>query len=132
MVPVDLRHGQDTAKAIGVAAGLARQFEAEVHLVGVTSSPPNEVAHNPDEYRERLEALARQRSDALGVALRWHAVESLDPAVDLDRCLKQAAEELDADLIVMASHVPRFGEWLVHSHARWLAAHTARSMFIVR
>ena len=132
LIPVDLAHVAAMDKALKVAATLAREFDAETHLVGVTGVPPSEVAHSPDEYREKLERFATEQSEALGVTFRSLTLESHDPAVDLDRHLVKAAEEIDADLIVMASHVPRLGDWLVHSHARWLAAHTRRSIFIVR
>lgn len=132
MVPVDLAHTERLEKALGVAALLAGPADAEVHLVGVTTVTPSEVAHSPAEYREKLERFAAERAEALGVRCRTRALESHDPAVDLDKHLKSAAEDIDADLIVMASHVPGFGDWLTHAHARWLAAHTSRSMFIVR
>ena len=132
MVPVDLARTERLEKALGVAAMLVERAEVDVHLVGVTAVTPSEVAHSPAAYREKLERFAEERSAALGVRCRATALESHDPAVDLDRHLKGAAEALDADLIVMGSHVPRFGDWLTHAHARWLAGHTSRSLFIVR
>ncbi len=132
MVPVDLAHVKALNKALIVAAALAKQFDSELHLVGVTGIQPSEVAHSPAEYRKKLERFAQQRSEESGVSFHAMMLESHDPAVDLDKRLASAAKELDADLIVMASHVPHFADWWNHSHARWLAAHTERSMFIVR
>ena len=132
MVPVDLVHADSIGKALGVAAGLSRQFDAKLYLVGVTGTAPSEVAHSPGEYREKLEQYAKERSDAFGVKFETLTLESHDAAIDLDKQLQNAAADLDADLIVMASHVPHFSDWLKHSHASWLAAHTDRSIFIVR
>jgi len=132
MVPIDLYRPETMSKALVVAAGVAKQFDVPVHLVGVTVVPPSQVAHSPEEYREKLARFAQERTNEFGVPFQSMAIPSNDPAVDLDKQLQRAAGELSADLIVMASHVPHFGDWLLHSHARWLAAHTDRSIFIVR
>lgn len=132
MIPVDLAHKSAMTKALGVAAKLASDGKSSISMVGVTTTAPTAVAHSMDEYREKLEAFAAEQSAELNVRIEAVVLKSNDPTIDLDKQLRKAAVDLKADLIVMGSHVPKFGDWITHNHARWLAAHTECSMFIVR
>lgn len=132
MVPVDLRHVDQISKAIAVAADLAQHYAAEVHLVGVTQSGPTEVARTPKQYAERLATFAADQSNTYGCAFRAHTEISHDPAIDLDRVLQDAAESLGADLVVMASHIPGFAEYVFASNAGYLASHARMSVMVVR
>jgi len=132
MVPVDLEHTDTLEKALATAADLAKRYHAELHAVGVTMSAPGVVAHNPSEYAQKLEAFAADQTAKHGMGFRAKAMVSHDPAADLDQTLKQAASEIGADLVVMASHVPGFLDHIFSSRAGYLASHTDLSVFIVR
>jgi nucleotide-binding universal stress UspA family protein len=132
MIPVDLRHANRLDKALSVAADIAKLYTAKAHIVGVGQSLPTETARTPGEYTEKLAAFAADRSKALGVTFKPHAEISHDPAVDLDAVLKRAADAIGIDLIVMASHVPSFAEYLIASNAGYLALHASMSVLIVR
>jgi nucleotide-binding universal stress UspA family protein len=62
------------------------------------------------------------------------AKSSVDPAVELDDKLLEAIEETDADLVVMASHVPGVADrlHLISSNAAWIVKHADVSVFVVR
>lgn len=132
MVPVDLEHADRLEKALATAADLSRVYEASAHLVGVTAPSPTGAAHDPQEFAGKLEAFARDLSARLGVDFGTKPMVSTDPSVDLDKVLEKAAAELSADLIVMASHVPGFRDYVFASHAGHLASHTKLSVFVVR
>lgn len=132
MVPVDLGHTDKLDKAIKVAADLSGHYGAPVCFVGVTASPPSAVAHSSEEYAQKLEAYATEQGRAQGLSIATKTVISHDPARDLDDRLGEAAHELGADLIVMASHVPNFAEHIFASNAGYLASHVDTSVFIVR
>ena len=132
MIPVDLGHIDRMDKALAVAADLAKQYGADAHIVGVTQSAPTEVARNPEAFAEKLSDFAAKRSEALGVTFASRSEVSHDIAVDLDDVLSRAAEAIDADLIVMASHVPGFAEHILASNAGYLASHSSVSVFVVR
>lgn len=132
MIPVDLEHTDTLEKALATAADLAKRYHAELHAVGVTMSAPGVVAHNPTEYAQKLEAFTADQTAKYGVDFRAKAMISHDPAVDLDDTLKQAASEINADLVVMASHVPGFFDHIIASRAGYLASHTSLSVFVVR
>ncbi|MDH3664480.1 MAG: universal stress protein [Alphaproteobacteria bacterium] len=132
MVPVDLAHADKLDKAINTATDLAKHYRIPICFVGVTAEPPTEVAHNPKEYAEKLEAFGAAQSSAHGLDIETAAYPSHDPAVELDKMLIAAAMDKGADLIVMASHVPGFIEHIFASHAGAVASHAEVSVFVVR
>lgn len=132
MVPVDLRHTSRLDKALTIAANLARADNARVTYVGVTSPEPGALGHNPREYDERLQRFAAAQGELHGIDARGHMIEAGDPAVDLDKKLTGAARELDADLVVMATHLPKVTDYIWSSHGGFLASHAKASVFLVR
>ncbi|MEM6972926.1 MAG: universal stress protein [Pseudomonadota bacterium] len=132
MVPVDLGHLDRVEKAVAVAADMAKGYGAEAVLVGVTQSSPTSVAPSPEAFGEKLSAYAAEKSGALGVDFGAHTEISHDITVDLDAILSSAAGTMDADLVVMASHVPGFADRVFASNAGYLASHATISVFVVR
>lgn len=132
MIPVNLAKTDETAKAISVAADLAKLYSAKAYIVGVGHTAPSKVAHNPAEFNEKLAAFTAEQSEAQGVEFTPHSELSHDPTVDLDDILLRAAKTLDVDLAVMASHVPGFAEHFFASNAGYLASHASMSVFVVR
>ncbi|MCU4653539.1 universal stress protein [Roseibacterium sp. SDUM158016] len=131
MVPVDLGHADRLDRALGVAADLARHYGARVTYVGVTVPQPSTVAHNPEEFAEKLARFAAAETEVRGVVdAGSHPIVSHDPTIDLDGRLASAADELGADLIVMGSHIPRRFE--LRSHGGHLAALSHHSVMLVR
>lgn len=127
MAPIDLAHDSKLTHALATIADLARHYGARVTYVGVTAPQPGSVAHNPTEYADRLARFAEaQGLDAAGS----HAITAPDPSTDLDKALAKAAVDLDCDLIVMGSHIPRRLD--LGSHGGHLAKLTAKSIFLVR
>ncbi|MBB4286226.1 universal stress protein [Roseospira goensis] len=132
MVPVDLAHADTLDKAMTQAADLGKLYEIPVTIVGVTLSQPTDVAHNPAEYKEKLAQFAAAHSARTGVTMEPHTVISHDPAVDLDDMLREHCHDLGADLVVMASHIPRFRDVIFGSHADAFVRHGDVSVFVVR
>ena len=131
-VPVDLAHTDKLKKALTTAADLAKHYHASIYLVAVTSSAPGEVAHNPDEFSQKLLQFADAQASALGVEFKTSDAVTPDPAIDLTKVLDQQIHEIGADLIVMASHVPGFREYVFASNSGYLSSHTDLSIFVVR
>jgi nucleotide-binding universal stress UspA family protein len=132
VVPVDIGHADKLEKALAISADLAKHYDAELHYVGVTAPPPSAIAHNPAEFAEKLQAFAAEQAVKRGVDIKADAVVSHDPVRDLDDALRHTIEELDADLVVMASHVPGFAEYIFASNAGYLASHANVSVLVVR
>lgn len=132
VVPVDLAHTEKLDKALAVAADLAKHYDAPVKLVGVTAPTPDPVSHNAEEYRSKLEEFAAKQSASLGVELSPHTIVTADPVTELEPRMDEYIHEIGADLVVMATHVPGFREYVFASNTGYLAAHTDVSVFAVR
>ena len=132
MVPVDLEHGGALEKALATAAAIAQQQGGALTYVAVTTSAPGPVAHGPEEFTEHLQEFAAEQGRRFGVETHALTRVSHDPTSDLNTTLLDAADDLDADLIVMASHVPGVIEHLFASHAGYVANHAKMSVFVVR
>ncbi|MFC3615989.1 universal stress protein [Lutimaribacter marinistellae] len=132
MVPVDIAHPGGLSKALGVAADLAMHYGAEICYVAVSSSAPGDLGHNPEEARTKLAHFAAAQGEAHGHAAKSHLAISHDPAVDLDRTLLKAVQDTGADLVIMASHVPAWSDFLRGSHGGHMANHAKCSVMIVR
>lgn len=131
-VPVDLAHVERLEKALRTAVDLARHYGATVNYVGATSETPGPVAHNPGEFKGKLDAFAKAESELHGIEARARMVVCLDMTIDLDQKLLAAFQDVGADLVVMASHLPGAKEHLFSSNAGWIASHAAISVLVVR
>lgn len=132
MIPVDLSHADTLGKAIQTGADLSKLYKAKLYLVGVTDVTPTAAAHTPEEFDKKLEAFALEQSQATGAPMSGVTVVSHDPAVELDEKLEETAAKLGVDLVVMASHLPRFSDLLFSSNAGHLASHADISVMVVR
>ena len=132
LMPVDLAHIQHLAKALRVAADLAKQYGAHVTYVGVTAPAPGPVAHNPREYKQKLVAFASTQAAQHGIATEARAYTAHDPATQIDETILKAISDAGADLVVMASHVPNVADYILPSHGGKVAKHADVSVFLVR
>ena len=132
VVPIDLAHVAALEKARATAADLARHYGIPVVYIGVTSTAPDAVARTPKEFGEKLAAFAAGEAESHGIETSAHPLTSSDPAAELSRVLRAAVAELDADLVVMASHAPSLLDWLLPSQGGSVAEHSRASVFIVR
>jgi nucleotide-binding universal stress UspA family protein len=132
MVPVDLRHADHLTRALQVAAALGKQFDAQVTYVGVTPETPTSMGHNPQEFEEHLKEFAQSEAGKHGHKADAKGYPSHDPAIDLNDTLLKAADDLDADLIVMQSHIPNLADHLWPSHGGQVAKRAHASVFVVR
>ncbi len=132
LVPVDLAHRESLEKAMTQAGDLGRLYDAPISVVGVTVSQPTQIAHSPEEYAEKLSAYVAEHANRTGARMEADPVISHDPTADLEDILKKRSHELGADLVVMASHIPRFSDAVFGSHAGAFVRHSDVSVFVVR
>lgn len=132
MVPVDLAHKEGLDKALTTAADLAKHYGASLTYVGVTVTTPTSIAHNPAEYEKKLAEYTAYRGREAGLEIGHRTITSGDPIRDLDDVLKREIEENGYDLVVMATHVPGFRDYIFNSNAGYLTTHTNVSVFAVR
>ncbi|WP_296898189.1 universal stress protein [Thiohalocapsa sp.] len=132
MVPVDLTHIEHLDKALQTAADLSKHYDAPVTYVGVTPETPSPVAHNPQEFAQKLEAFAQEQANKYGHQTSAKAYASHDPAIDINDTLLKALHETGADLVVMQSHIPNVTDYIWPSHGGSVASHADASVFLVR
>lgn len=132
MAPVDLAHLDKLEKALAVTAGEAKHHGAPVTFVSVTYSGPSSLAHNPEEFKAKLDAFAEAQGKEHGISASAHMVVTPDPTVEVDNALLKAVDECGADLVIMASHQPGVAEYFWPSNGGKVATHTGASILIVR
>lgn len=132
MVPVDLEHKEQIAKALSVGVDLAKHYDANITFVSVTMSGPSAVARTPEEFATKLDQFASEKSEEHKKSIGTKVMLSHDPTIDIDDVLQKASSELNADLVIMASHVPGMKEHVFASRAGYLASHSDVSVMVVR
>ena len=132
MVPVDLEHADKLSLALDTAAKLAKIYNAPVTYIGVTSTAPGPLGHNPAEYGRKLAAFAAAQGETHAIETHGTTVVSHDPAVDLDDALVKAVHDTGSDLVVMATHIPNVIDHIWPSNGGRVATHTNASVFLVR
>ncbi len=132
MCPVDLSHIDDLGKALKVAGDLARIYDSELVYVGIAPTVPGSAGHNPKEYEAKLRDLAKSEGETYGVATSAEVKAATDPTAAVNHLLQEAAEALDPDLIVMATHTPNLIDHIWAAHGTALARATDASIFLVR
>lgn len=132
MVPIDLGHTDALSRSCDVARDLAGHFGATLVFVGVTSTAPGRLGHNPAEFTEKLAAFAKAQTQPHGVSADIHTVISHDPSADMNRALVKAVTETQADLVVMQSHKPGLADYIFEGHGPYVAQHAETSVMLVR
>ncbi|SLN68483.1 Universal stress protein F [Roseivivax jejudonensis] len=132
MAPVDLKSTDKLDRALKATAEAARQHDAKVTYVSASNATPSEIAHTPEEFREKLGAFAKAQAEAHGIEADSHALILHDQRADLDNALVHAAEEMGADLIIMASHDPNFFDHFWSSNGGAVARDSKASVMLVR
>ncbi|MGI9400588.1 MAG: universal stress protein [Rhizobiaceae bacterium] len=132
MVPVDLTHLDQLEKSLAIAADLARHFKCGICYVGVTIDQPSEIAKNPDEFESKLSALAQKQASIHDIETTSQSFIAHDIVLEVDDVLLRAIGETGADLVVMASHEPKFSDHFWPSNGGKIATHSKVSLFLVR
>jgi len=132
LVPVDLAHLEALQRSLTVCADLARHHGAEVCYLGITATTPGTVARSPEEYEQKLRDFAAEQGKVHGQPTSALCISSPDPVADLDDHIIEAIRTEGADLVLMATHLPRHLDAIVPAHGGKIASHTDVSVFLVR
>jgi len=132
MVPVDLAHLDTLEPSLSIVADMAKQYDARITYVSVTANTPTSVARTPQEYEQKLDAFAQERHQVHGQPVGIKVYSSTDPIANVDDLLVKAIDEIGADLVIMATHLPRHLDIVMPSHGGKVATHTDASVFLLR
>lgn len=132
MVPVDLAHMKTLEPTLAVVADMARHYDASITYVGITTGTPSSVARTPEEYEQKLEAFAQQRHSVHGRPVTARVFQSPDPIANMDDLLVDAVDDVAADLVIMATHLPKALDAFIPANGDKVAARASSSVFLVR
>ncbi len=135
LVPIDLEHGEHIDDALRVSAEIATAHNADVHLLSVIEAAPVVVSqHLPGGY-EQIAGKAVEKDLAPLVAKMGAIAERVTTNVRFGGVYQEIlayANKVGIDLIVIGSHKPNVGDYLLGSNASRVVRHADCSVFVVR
>ncbi len=137
LLPVDLQHPSSWDHALPTAIALARQNRARLTLLSVTPDfgTPLVAGYFPQDYAEQTRKALHER---LRVFVENHLPADLHSDFLVTdgkvwEAILECAQQLGADLIVMASHKrPKLERILLGTHAMRVVQQAPQSVMIVR
>ncbi|MFC5736729.1 universal stress protein [Sinirhodobacter huangdaonensis] len=124
----DEDHNPDTA--LNVARALASDG-ARITLVHVMADVPGyAISYMPEGYATELRQTLQQQLD--GLAADFEAGAGVIRQGNAANEILDLAEEIQADCIVIASHRPGFGDYLIGSTAARVVRHAPCSVMVLR
>jgi nucleotide-binding universal stress UspA family protein len=133
LVPVDLDNADMLAKALDLAGQTAKQNNAEVIYVDVVDAVPTMSARTEGErVADRLRNFALEQATRHGISTTGEITLRSDLHLNVGSDIVKTANEIDCDLIIMASHVPGFKDHIFSSNAGYVASHAPMSVYVVR
>ncbi len=136
LLPIDLGEESSWAKALPAALVHARADNASLHVLTVVPDFGEAMvgAYFPPDFAEQT--LARAHADVEAFCAervpKDAAVTAMVRAGRIYDEILKAAQEIDADLIVMASHRPALTDYLIGPNAERVMRHANCSVLVVR
>lgn len=134
LLSVDLEDDNSWTKALPVALEHARNFGSRLHVITVVPEFGMVRQFFPDNYehdvKESVKARLREFTDDKvpdDVPVRHIIAHGT-----IYREINKAAEQVNADLIIVASHRPDLGDYLLGPNAARVVRHSKRSVLVVR
>jgi nucleotide-binding universal stress UspA family protein len=131
-IPLDLGALTLEAPALAHGAALRAETGAAIRLVTVVGPGPHSSGLNGVEQKAALQALADQARARFGVPFTSDILREADPAATCNEALERYFAAHDIELVIMSSHPPRVSDHWLPVHGQWLAAHSARSLLLLR
>jgi nucleotide-binding universal stress UspA family protein len=136
LFPVDLEEETSWQKAGPAVLGLRQTFGSELHVLTITPEWPkgmNRLGLPPDAEQR----FAASAADGLDAFVRERMPQDLPVFKHVRvgrvyRMILDTASEIGADLIVMASHRPEMGDYLIGANASRVVRHAEVSVLVIR
>ncbi len=135
LVPIDLQHTENHGEVLRVASMIANGDGARVVLMTVVEPTPVEVSqYLPKRFEKQLTQSTATELEKLAESMdvTGGAVQVTVRFGSVYKEILSYAETIAADLIVMGSHEPSVGDYLLGSNASRVVRHATCSVHIVR
>jgi len=136
LLPVDLNEESSWRKALPTAVEYCKAFGSTIHMTTVVPDFGTAAVaqYFPEDFAEK--AIARAE-EALRKLIAEHVPKGVTVAHSVAyggiyKEILRVAKEVDADLIVMASHRPELKDYLLGPNAASVVRHSDRSVLVVR
>lgn len=136
LLPVDPDDEGSWRAALPTAAAIAKAFGARLHVLTVVPDfGMSAVASQfPDDYLETAkEQVLNRLEDLIANGLSGEeTAERIVSSGSIYRQILRTADEMEADLIVMAAHHPELRDFLLGPNAARVVRHARCSVMVVR
>lgn len=136
LYPVDINEDCGTSQVLSVVIEQAKAFDAKVHVVTVI---PDYGMSIVSQYfpKNASEEVIQAITDKLHAFTKEHipsdiTVQHIITQGTVYEAIIDAANKVNADLIVMAAHRPELKDYLLGPNAARVVRHSDRSVLVVR
>lgn len=135
LVPIDFEQDGSWERAVDAAFALARAEGATLHIMHVIrSTPPMVAQYLPKDFARTADA---QGMATLKQKVAAHGIGDSEATLlirhgEVYPEILDTAEDIGADLIVLAAHKPDVTDYLLGTTASRVARHAKCSVFLVR
>jgi nucleotide-binding universal stress UspA family protein len=135
LVAVDLEHDTPVDDLLRIASDIANTYGAQVHLLNVIGAAPAVVSQFlPENYENMVSEKIEKDLAVLAAKVdlaEGAAASSVRFGGVYQEILAHAAN-IGADLIIVASHKPNVGDYLLGTTAARIVRHASCSTLVVR
>ena len=135
LVAVDLEHDTPVDDLLRIASDIANTYGAQVHLLNVIGAAPAVVSQFlPENYENMVSEKIEKDLAVLAAKVdlaEGAAASSVRFGGVYQEILAHAAK-IGADLIIVASHKPNVGDYLLGTTAARIVRHASCSTLVVR
>ena len=135
LVAVDLEHDTRVDDLLRVASDIANTHRSQVHLLNVVPAAPAVVSRFlPENYEKMASGEIEKDLAALAatVDLAEGAATSSVRFGSVYQEILAHADKISADLIIVASHKPDLGDYLLGTTAARIVRHASCSTLVIR
>lgn len=136
LVPIDLKHDSAWRKALPSAMDHVRHYEGKLYLITVVPEIDMIIpaVHLPKDFGRKTREEAKRRLEEFR---KEHVPEDIptETIVGQGAIYKEVlrvADEIKADMIIMASHRPEIKDYLLGANAARVVRHANCSVLVVR
>jgi nucleotide-binding universal stress UspA family protein len=136
LLPIDLNHESSWRKALPVAVAVCKQFQANLHLLTVIPDFGMSMVSQyfPENHQQQMK---KNALDGLHALSREHvgndvSVQHIVGEGTAYQIILETAQDMNADLIVLAAHRPELKDYLLGPNASRVVRHAKCCVYVIR